>query len=403
MRGETRDGFILDGGAPYVRSGDRNLHDLVSTLGISGQLRRVGGTGDVILRNGRFAPADLHAPASLFASSLLSAGAKARLLKLGAKLAWHWREVDPRWPERALGLDRENLAAVLRRTVGEECVEHLFGPSFRAMYGCALNELSWPVGLLAMRIAVSAGRPETFRGGTGLLAAKLAESLPLRRDCEVQHIETETGGVRIHYTQAGREGKVVADAVVVAVPGCEVAALCPKLTPDERGFFEEVRYTRGIAAFLMLEGVPRTLSMRRAAFPRSAGVGLTGLTVDHHKPGFAPSGAGLVRALLSPSTVDRKWDATDTEIVDFVAEQLARTPVGRLEIRDAVIRRYAPMLPVFYPGYFARLARLGRRMDRSPRIAFAGDYLIGPTIEAAISSGMRAASEIGQNLRASSG
>jgi protoporphyrinogen oxidase len=196
---------------------------------------------------------------------------------------------------------------------------------------------------------------------------------------------------------------VVADAVVLAVPGCQVAALCPKLTPDERGFFEEVRYSRGIAVSLMLERAPRTLAMRRLAFPRSAGLGLTSLSVDHHKPGFAPPGAGLVRALLAPSACDRKWDAPDTDIANFVADELARTPVGRLEVRGAVIRRFSPMLPVFYPGYFARLARFGRRMDRSPRIVFAGDYLMGPTAEAAITSGVRAASEIGRRLRKTSG
>ena len=76
------------------------------------------------------------------------------------------------------------------------------------------------------------------------------------------------------------------------------------------------------------------------------------------------------------------WGATETEITDFVVEELARTPVGRLEIRDVVIQRFAAMLPVFYPGFLARLARFGRRMDRSPRIAFAGDYLVGPTVEA---------------------
>jgi oxygen-dependent protoporphyrinogen oxidase len=403
LRAETRDGFILDWGASQIRSGDRGFRDLATKLGISGQLRRVGGTGDVILRNGVFAAADLQTPTALFFSPLLSAAAKLRLLGLGAELAWNWRNMDPRRPERMVGLDRGNLAAVLRRIVGEECVEHLFEPSFRASYGCALNELSWPFGLLAMQATLRAGRPVAFEGGMGGLTSKLAESLPVRRDCEVQHIETETAGVRIHYRQAGREGRVVADAVVLAVPGCEVATLCPKLTPDERGFFEEVRYTRGIAVSMMLARAPRTLSMRRVAFPRPAGLGLSELSVENHKPGYAPAGAGLLRALLTPSACDRKWHVKDTEIAGYVAEELARTPIGRLEIRDTTVRRITSILPIFHPGYFARLARFNQRLDRSPRIAFAGDYLIGPSVEGAITSGMRAANEIGQDLRASAG
>ncbi len=54
------------------------------------------------------------------------------------------------------------------------------------------------------------------------------------------------------------------------------------------------------------------------------------------------------------------------------------------------------MLPIFYPGYLTSLARFGRRIERSPRIAFAGDYLLGPTAESALTSGMRAATEIGR-------
>ena len=45
-----------------------------------------------------------------------------------------------------------------------------------------------------------------------------------------------------------------------------------------------------------------------------------------------------------------------------------------------------------------RLAAFLRRMDRSPRMAFAGDYLIGPTAEGAVTSGMRAATEIARFL-----
>jgi protoporphyrinogen oxidase len=349
-----------------------------------------------VLRAGEFHHADLQSPAGLLVSQLLSGRAKARLVRLAVELAWRLRRIEPEHPERAVGFDNENLASALSCVVGDECLEHLLAPRFAASFGCEPDELSWAFGLLALRNVASAGARQTFQGGTGLLTAKLAERIPLRLGCAVDHIETETAGVRIDYQRDGRPGRVVADAVVVAVPGCEVAALCPKLTPDERGFFERVRYARGITASLVLDQAPRALSYSRVLFPRSVGIGLVGLDVEHHKPGFAPPGAGLVRALLTRCATDRLWDASDSEIADFAAKELARTPIGRLRPRSHRIDRYRPMLPVFYPGYLTSLARFGRRIERSPRIAFAGDYLVGPTAESALTSGMRAATEIGR-------
>jgi oxygen-dependent protoporphyrinogen oxidase len=60
---------------------------------------------------------------------------------------------------------------------------------------------------------------------------------------------------------------------------------------------------------------------------------------------------------------------------------------------DAVVHRWDPMLPQFRAGYLRHLAAFLKRTDRTPRLAFAGDYLIGPYTEAALTSGLRAAEE----------
>jgi oxygen-dependent protoporphyrinogen oxidase len=134
------------------------------------------------------------------------------------------------------------------------------------------------------------------------------------------------------------------------------------------------------------------------AFPRREGLDLYGMAVDHHKPGVSPAGAGLLNAALTASAAARMWDASDTEVVQLVIDNIARTPVGRLEPIDAVVHRWDPMLPQFRAGYLRHLAAFLSRRDRTPRLAFAGDYLIGPYTEAALTSGQRAADEICQEL-----
>jgi oxygen-dependent protoporphyrinogen oxidase len=174
--------------------------------------------------------------------------------------------------------------------------------------------------------------------------------------------------------------------------------VCPKLTPDERGFFEHVRYVKGAIVHLLFESAPATLPYYGVAFPRREGIDLYGLAVDHWKPGVAPAGAGLVNAALTASAAARLWDAPDDAIAEHALAQLARTPIGRLRPQASVVHRWAPMLPQFGAGFLPRLARFLVRLERSPRLAFAGDYLVGPYTEAALTSGLRAASEIARGL-----
>jgi len=391
---EIRDGFTLESGPSRFDSGDHNLRDIAWELGIGDRLREIPSRGEVVLRGDRFHRADFESPTTWVASQLLSARAKARLFTLAAELALVWRRIERQHPERAAELDEENLASALDRVVGRECLDNYMAPHFARCFGCAPEQLSRAYGWIALRSELRRTRRQILQGGVGVLGARLAEEVPLRLGCEVQRIETETDGVRVHYRRDGREGWVMADAVVIALPGCEVATLCPKLTPGERGFFEEIRYTQEITASLMLERAPRTLSFDAASFPRSAAMGLTVLSVEHRKPGFAPPGAGLLRATLATRATDRLWEAADSEILEFVDRELARTPVGRLKPLDYAISRTNPMYPIFYPGYLSSLIRFGRRVDRSPRLFFAGDYLVGPGLESALTSGIRTAVEI---------
>jgi hypothetical protein len=105
-----------------------------------------------------------------------------------------------------------------------------------------------------------------------------------------------------------------------------------------------------------------------------------------------------VNAALTESAAARLARASDGAVVDCALESLARTPIGRLAPRDAVVHRWDPMLPQFRAGYLPRLRGFLRRHDRSPRLAFAGDYLVGPYTEAALTSGLRAATETARAL-----
>jgi len=166
-RSEIRDGFLLESGPSRFDSGDRNLLEVASKLGIGDRLREIPRRGKVVLRGGRFHRADFDSPATWVASRLLSAGAKARHLTLAAELALIWRRIDRQHPERAAELDAENLSSALDRVVGRECLDNYMAPHFARCFGCSPEQLSRAVGWIALRSELLGAPADPARGCGG--------------------------------------------------------------------------------------------------------------------------------------------------------------------------------------------------------------------------------------------
>lgn len=392
--------FVVDRGAQFVASGYRNMRTVEAALGIASRRHAIEPAHNAILRDGRLHAGDYGSALAFLRSGLLSFGAKLRLPRLLVELLRAGRRVDPYHPERAAPLDREDLASWLRRVAGAEAGEFLLAPAFSSTFDSEPEDLSGAFALLTLRFVLAGFRLEAFEGGTGSLTRALAAEVPVRTGCEVVAVETTDEGARVTYRSrdGGREQRVLADAAVVALPGSLVPGVCATLTPAEKGFLAQVRYARGIICFLMTDRAPATIPGYGVAFPRSEGIGLYGLAVDHYKRGVAPAGAGLVNAALTASAAARLWEAPDEAVVEHVRESLARTPVGRLAAIAHAVHRWDPMLPQFHAGYLRQLEAFQTRRERSPRLAFAGDYLLGPYTEMALTSGMRAATEVARGL-----
>jgi oxygen-dependent protoporphyrinogen oxidase len=394
MRSERRGAFVVDRGAQFVFSGYADLHALAEEVGLADQVRSVHHTRNAILRDGRLLGSDSKSLLSLLRSPLLSFRSKVTLPRILWHVWKHRRKLNPRYPEVAASLDVEDMASFLRRTVGEEAFEYVFAPAFSSTFLSDPEEISAAFVLLTLRFLLGGFDLQSFEGGVGRLAESLAARLSVQTNCNVLRIETHRDGARVLYEAHDNSREAVADSVVVAVPGSLVQRVCATLTTSERAFFRSVRYSRGIVVFLMTANAPATLPYYGVAFPRSEGLDLYGVAVAHHKPGSAPVGAGLLSATLNTLATERMWHESDEAILTLVLSNLEHTPIGQLQLVDSLVCRWDPMLPQFYPGYLPHLAHFLARDDRSPRLAFAGDYLIGPYTEAAVTSGVRAAEEI---------
>jgi oxygen-dependent protoporphyrinogen oxidase len=398
MRSDKQGDFVIERPALRFTACDANLHELAGGLGLANCVH-TDERGDAILLGGRFEPLDVGKPLRWLASGALGPAAKARLARLPAWLLRHASRLDPAAPERAESLDDRDAAAGLRPVVGDEAWEKLLAPRLEGVFGEDPTQLSFAAALLALRSGALQGRAQIFSGGNGLLTRTLAESLRVLRGCEVAAIETETDGARVRFRRLGRESRAFADAAVVAVPGTQVAALCPKLHPAERGFFESLAYTREIAVQLLCDREPAAAAYGRIAIPPAAGLVLSSVVQAGAADGVARSGAAVLTATVSASHTDALWREGDAGIAERVRAELARTPIGSLAPVATVVQRWPVARPRFGPGRIRALAAFEGRIERSPRLAFAGDYWLGPRVEAAVTSGLRAAAEITRTLR----
>ena len=389
---EQVDGYLLERDSAFFTSRDRNLHSMFDHLDLASLVQTEELYPDALVRAGEFAALRPNEDSLLFRSKLISPTASLRLLRLGFERKRFRGPLAAADSDAIAGLEAQDLASYLDRIVGEKVRDQIFLPYLSAALELDAENLS--ATYLHLLIDRAAGaRPQYLIGGMAQLTALLARGLSIRHGCEVTSIETQDDGARLLYRAGERHGSVAANAVVVAVPGCEVADLCPKLTPDERGFFEGVRYARGVVAHLLFDEAP-SFPYRSVAFSRREGFGLYAVQASHHKRGTAPRGAGLLRASLTESASERFARASDAEVSAAVLDDLNSTPFGTLSPRRVVVHRAKASSPVFYPGYLPSLQRFAERSRRSPRIAYCGDYQVGSGAEAALTSGMRAASQI---------
>ncbi len=391
-RGEVPLGFRLERGPQTALRGDANLRAVLAALGLEAALVPVPEPALGILRDGRIRVCDARSAARLLASAPVGAQARLRCLRLGLDVLRLRRLLDPARPERAAPLDGPDAAARIRRRAGEEAWQWLVAPALAAAAGTAPAALSEAAALLALRRAATGLAPRRLVGGTARLAHELAVRVKVRAGCEVVRVETETDGARVRYRSGGAERGVLADAVVLALAGPPAVALCPKLTPGERGFFEALSYAPSACVQLLLDRPPPGAASL-VLVPEKTGLGLTAIALD---PDAAPAGAALLCVSLDEAAAQTFRDAPDAEAVAHVLRSLARTPLAGLEVAHAVVRRGA--VPRFAPGSLRRLSAFTSRVERSPRIAFAGDYLLGPGLEAAVTSGMRAATDVVRSL-----
>lgn len=310
------------------------------------------------------------------------------------------RRSSPVEPESVRKLDDIPWSRASIRAFGTRWCTTRLAPALLARTGVDLSAESAAVVVpMLCRLLAGAGRSVVLEGGLAGLVDALSEPLRLRLGCRAFSIETTAEGVRIRYRAGGREGVVLADGAVIALPPSEILRVCPKLTPIERGHFESMQARRSIV-------VHRQVS-QEAWLLR----GLAGVTFV---PGELPDMRDLrilgqasppyvsdpfwIRISLEHESVDHHWDDSDRALIHKVETTFRGSPLGALPSGPSRVERLDEIISVQGKGALARRERFEGRAERTPRLTFATEALTTPDLEGRVTAGMRAASEAKEML-----
>ncbi|GAB4211355.1 MAG: NAD(P)/FAD-dependent oxidoreductase [Roseiflexaceae bacterium] len=398
---ELLDGMPIETGANFLASFYTRTYALLRELGLSGELQPIPGRA-AILRDGQ-----LHRMwpnPQVVLTRLLPLRSKLALGGFPASLLRSHSQLDVHAFHKAHALDTCSVAEYARRELNEEVLEYLLQPPLSGIFYWTPERTSVAMLFVALRAALSLHgvQLETLRCGLGALPHALAEGLDVWPDTPVERVTREQDGRFVVNARVGGAVRLLpADAVVCATTASAVPWLFPQLTARQRAFFEAVRYAPNVAAAVSL-GRRLPAHFYGLLLPRRESDTLAAVTVQSAKlPADTPAGRdGLVVHASGPASAGL-LALDDAGIRAALLAELRHTvprydPAG--DERTTRVYRWPEAVPEFDVGHFQRLRQFAEGGIEPPGLVFAGDYLGGPFVEGAITSGQQAAGRLIQAL-----
>jgi protoporphyrinogen/coproporphyrinogen III oxidase len=399
LRTERLGGARADAAVQLLSEGYTRTLELARAVGAGDLLVGVPGR-DAMLRGGRVHPIRYGSVTSMASSGALPAGLKVRLgLKYVPYLERHAPSLELNAPSLAgaAGLDGESIADWGRRELGDDFVELLAYPLLAAYYGVTPEETGAGVFHALARAGLRV-KLLGVRGGVASLAVAVAtwlesRGVEIRTGAPVEAVEPTATGVRLQL--AGGEA-FEHEGVIVAVPACGAAELLDAAAAPGSlaGALAGVR-CRSTAALVLALDRPAEPGWFGISIPRGEELGgrVSAVCVQEEK---GPEGLGPALVVVPAPEAGEDWAAGEPSVALSAALPVVESvlPGVRERIVEARLVRLRDSTFVPGPGHFERMAALAGSDRLPPGIALAGDYLVAPTVEGAVRSGLAAADRL---------
>lgn len=415
---DTRAGVVLEGGPDSFLRRKVDIIDLCRDLEID---RRLIGTnpavrGAYIFHRGRLHPIP----------DGLQAGIPARIGPLAAStLLDPWGKLraagDLVLPRRVHTDEDVSIGSLLRYRFGDQVVERLAAPILSGIYAGDIDALSlratfpdlWDTAA-ASRSLILAARSRrappadpgaspfvTLADGIASLIQALAASLTpvdIRLNTPVMAIRPDAGG---YWVDAGENAGMRADAVVLAVPAHQAAALVAFAGDEMAGVLNTIPYANLAVVGMVYPASSLSRSLDKTGFlvPKTEGLAMTACTWVSAKWRYPDAADKLVLRIFygradGPDVLD--W--TDTEFIARARADLSTTMGLTAEPEYARIFRLPRSMPQYTTGHLDRMAHLDSLVAKWPGLYLAGAAYYGVGVPDCVRQANRVADRIKTEL-----
>lgn len=389
------DGVVTEMGAGFMTKIYTNLLTFLRIEGLDTQLYRQHGSSGIV-RNGQVRMATLP---TLMGSDALSWNAKLGILPLFFKTLARWQHLDHHEFWRADRYDNRSVTDMFDKR-GKEVLEYLLQPMLNGYFYWTPEHVSEAMLFCLCKAALIQGGTYKMQGGLQRIPEKAAEGSTVLLEHEVNEVRRSKDGLYVILVEYNGKAKTLqADGIVCATTASVVPRISTDLNDVQKAFFKAIQYssTAVVARFYERKHIRGDKGI---AFPRREGIELAAVTAEPGKNRLA-----AVKTFASGTIGNQLCKEPDETIIRELTQAMEQAHdavlAGNPEPLATHIQRWPEALPFFDVGHFERLRAFenGEIEDRSQPVVFAGDYLGGPFMEGAFTSGMQAARRLDARLR----
>lgn len=383
------EGLTSEMGAGFLTDIYTNMLTFLKEIGLSDKLLERKSKASIVRDGKEHSLLDLS---TMLGGSWLSFGAKMRLVGEVLTVLAAWRHLDEHDMWRAERYDTQSIEQRFKSKYGRELVDYLISPAIDSYLYWSPKTTSRAIAMALLKAGMIQRHTYILKDGLRQIPHAAAQGSNILLSCEVSGVQKKPDGkYEIIVKSSNAKRTLYADGVVCATTASVVPSIINDLTPQQKVFFSSVHYSSTAVATYKLPrtGKPNT---RAIAYPRKESLPLTAMTVLSD---LSPN-ADAIKLYASGAIGKELCSQPDADIERTLSNAAKLDVEAARKKGDWRVQKWHEALPEFDVGHLKRLTKFvnGEIENKQDAIVFAGDYIGGPFMEGAFTSGVRAAERL---------